>query len=206
MAEKKAIDWLSEKLGSKVSCCLANNSFNKSFKCGICPTAEEIKQKYENEGLEVLDVQVKIDDSGFLPLRFEHLSDDLVKDFADIRYSLNGYLYNVFAYLQAELDNIGLEEESMALILSNSSLCDQGPALFKSSGTSAIDYYNSNFAVPGKELVIVIYIWLNPDGSGNDKVFKKFLWADDGDLNTSEIELSLIILELKLKNQCYHIH
>ena len=183
------MEYLKQRIIEMVECC-QSTARNPDDSCSGCPNADDILTYYESEGYDAIDISIITDDFG-LPIQLEPLSNPNIEDFAKNVYQLNGRNIDPFSEIEAELTNLGLNDLALGIILNNSSLCSV-PAVetYMRSNSDALTLFNNEFNVEGKILVIVYHIWQNPDGSGNDKLLKKFLWANRGSLHEIDIPLN----------------
>ena len=187
---KKANELVTEIL----ECCSATNSL-----CAECPGPEEILNYYRSEGYSEEKIQLLVDSNGY-PMILGNEESPLVMNFSDYVYiSKDEYMPEIFDKaidpfnsLLWEMEGLNAPEDFVAgVILSNEALCSSPPiAAIRSSTQEAIDLFNSGFNIDGRELVIVKHIWQNPDGSGNDLLFTKYLYATYGNLEEIPVPLN----------------
>lgn len=188
-AEVAGMNYLKQRIIDMVDCCQPTLR-NPDESCNGCPKSEDILTFYQDGTFDEYDIEVVTDDFG-IPIELEPLYNDNIEDFAVNLYELDGNIIDPFSEVAAELDNLGLGTNALGIILNNYSLCDDPTVpTFRSSNSEALSYFDSDFVVSGKVLVIVYHIWQNPDGSGDDKLFTKFLRANDGELEEIDIPLN----------------
>ncbi|MFM2393179.1 MAG: hypothetical protein RLZZ546_1161 [Bacteroidota bacterium] len=178
----KGITYLKERILDMVECCQPNlRNFQAS--CTGCLNPSDLKSYYESKGYDAYDIKIYVNNLGN-PILMEDLSNSDIKNFARNLYYKDGLLVSPYSEIESELLNLGLNNEAIGIITNNNSFCvdPTTTALRTSLNSEALDLLNNDFIVSGRVQSIVYHLWLNPDQSGNDLLFKKFLYAKNGSL------------------------
>ncbi len=181
-SQKEGILYLMERILDMIECCQPNLR-NPQSSCSGCPNELDIATYFQSKDFDEYNITIQVDNFGN-PIELEPVSNDYIQDFALNVYEHDGLVIDPYSEIEAELNNLGLNELAVGVITNNYSLCVDPvtTALRSSSNPQALELFNNNYTVDGKIQIIVYHIWLNPDGSGQDKLFKKFLYANEGSL------------------------
>lgn len=181
-SEKSAILYLKERILDMIECCQPNLR-NPQSSCSGCPNELDIATYFQSQQYDEYDITIKVDDFGN-PIELEPLANNSIQDYALNVYLEDEILKDPYSEIEAELNNMGSNELIVGVITNNFNLCVDpiATALRSSSSNEALDLFNNGYAIQGKKVVIVYHLWLNPDGSGQDKLYKKYLYANNGTL------------------------
>ncbi len=184
LAELSGVKYLNTRLTEMIECCQLN------LECSECPNSKDIQEYFILHGFDEYDIKILLDQRG-KPVELAPIDNPNIHDFAFNVFERDGLKVDPFSEMEEELQNLGLEESSAGVITNNKNLCsnDAPTTLSKSSTLDVIELFNRDYNIDGKILIIVYHLWLNPNGSGDDKLYKKFLWANRGTLDEMDFPL-----------------
>ncbi|TVR86944.1 MAG: hypothetical protein EA411_09110, partial [Saprospirales bacterium] len=175
-------------------CCISGDPL-----CAECPNPEDILQYYRGEGYTEEKIEILLDTFGN-PLILDNDINPLVKNFSDYVYrsrdenmpEILDKNIDPFNSLLWEIEGLDAPEDYLVgVLLSNDNLCSSPPiSALRSSNQEAIELFNSGFDIEENELVIVKHLWQNSDGSGNDLLFSRYLYATFGNLEDIPVPLN----------------
>ncbi|MBK7008123.1 MAG: hypothetical protein IPH36_05615 [Saprospiraceae bacterium] len=187
-SELEVLNKLKTRILSMIECCSSN--INRSV-CSTCPSNQDIELFYSSNGFEVDEIKI-IKENGLALQRVPSQSTNVL-NFSNLIYNFEGNTTDPQAQVESLIESMNSDGRAKGIIIDNSSLCaDPTQPSFRSSstGNEAVALFNSGFEINGVDTRLVFHLFDEEDGSKPDKLYRNYLYAYKGILESSNLELS----------------
>ncbi len=199
--EMDAMKYMEQRIIKEVDCC--DLTYRDSTTCTTCPLMENLEIYYRANGYEEYNIDILKDENG-IPVEVINPFNSAILNYCDYVYELNGNNYSPYDLLEGEMPEI---DNVVGVVLSNLSLCGSSSEVpvirNRSINIDAKALFDIDFKIEGKSLVIVYQLLEDPTG-GQDKLFKKYLWATRDGLVTIKPPLNPDLVGVDTEEKTYN--